>query len=272
MQLSLHIHSRTYQVTLPAIDIAIPLHFNGVQPNTYGVPHAKSHAFEGGGFVGDTRRGGSCNFEQYTFVPHCNGTHTECIGHITKERIAIHQRLQASFMLAALISITPVNAASTSDSYNPAFASTDWIISRSILEEAWAQVESKEVDALIIRTLPNDVEKQGRDYMQMPPPFFSLEAMQYIVERGIKHLLIDMPSVDRLFDEGKLSTHRIFWGVSAGGQEPPNDLSLEKTITEMIYVPNEIQDGLYLLELQIAAFMSDASPSRPRLFALTEVL
>jgi hypothetical protein len=36
----------------------------------------------------------------------------------------------------------------------------------------------------------------------------------------------------------------------------------------MIYVPDEISDGEYLLNLQIAPFVSDASPSRPVLFKI----
>ena len=43
-------------------------------------------------------------------------------------------------------------------------------------------------------------------------------------------------------------------------------LTQEKTITEMIYVPNEISDGLYVLNLQIAPFENDASPSKPVLY------
>jgi len=40
---------------------------------------------------------------------------------------------------------------------------------------------------------------------------------------------------------------------------------IDSTITELIYVPNEVLDGAYLLNLQIAPFESDASPSRPLL-------
>ena len=37
----------------------------------------------------------------------------------------------------------------------------------------------------------------------------------------------------------------------------------------MIYVPNEIEDGEYLLNLQIAPFESDCAPSRPLLLRAT---
>ena len=75
-------------------DISVPLNFNGEQPNTYGVDKASSQAYQDGNFIGDTRKGGPCNFETYSFTPHCNGTHTECIGHITDERITILDSLK----------------------------------------------------------------------------------------------------------------------------------------------------------------------------------
>ena len=65
------------------------------------------------------------------------------------------------------------------------------------------------MDALIIRTLPNSSDKKQRDYIKNPSAFF-LEAMNYIVSLGVRHLLVDMPSVDRLFDDGILSAHNIF--------------------------------------------------------------
>jgi len=56
-------------------DLSIPINFNGEQPNTYGVDKAISTAYEDGKFIGDTRKGGPCNFETYSITPHCNGTH-----------------------------------------------------------------------------------------------------------------------------------------------------------------------------------------------------
>ena len=88
-------------------DISIPLFFNGEQPNTYGVDKATAKPYQDGQFIGDTRKGGPCNFETYSFTPHCNGTHTECIGHITDERIDILSSLNEEMIPATLISITP---------------------------------------------------------------------------------------------------------------------------------------------------------------------
>ena len=46
----------------------------------------------------------------------------------------------------------------------------------------------------------------------------------------------------------------------------PQNERMDASITEMIYVPDEIEDGTYLLELQFAPFENDASPSRPVLY------
>jgi arylformamidase len=79
-------------------------------------------------------------------------------------------------------------------------------------------------------------------------------------------LLVDLPSIDRLFDEGKLLNHRIFWNVEEGSREVNHQTRMSSTITELIYVRDEVPDGDYLLNLQIPPFESDAAPSRPLLF------
>ena len=228
------------------IDISIPLQFNGPQPNAYGVDAASAEAWKAGDIVGDTRLGGSCNFEKYTLIPHCNGTHTECVGHITHERISVTECLKDMFVPAALIT-------------------------RASLEKLRDE-DTSAATGLIIRTLPNDASKRTREYEATIPPFFSTEAMRFIVELGVRHLLVDLPSIDRLYDNGKLLNHRLFWNVEAGSFERSAATKTQNTITELIYVPNDVKDGRYLLNLGIAPFVADASPSRPLLFAIEEAV
>lgn len=278
MIFSLHINNGNYQIeTNKPINISIPLNFNGAQPNAYGVEKAQSKPCEAGEFVGDTRRGGSCNFEQVKFIPHCNGTHTECVGHITNERIDIHDCLKDVFIPAALISVKPENASETGESYSIELNENDQLITRKLIENALSNHEKnnpkskiQNPKSLIVRTLPNDKSKLVQTYLENIPPFFSTEAMKFIAEIRVKHLLVDMPSIDRIYDEGKLSNHRIFWNVEQGAFEINEESLIKNTITELIYVPNEIADGNYLLNLQIAPFASDASPSRPILFNILE--
>lgn len=246
-------------------DISIPLDFNGNQPNTYGVKKAYAEPYQDDQFIGDTRQGGPCNFETYTFTTHCNGTHTECIGHITKERISLLSCLRQEMILATLVSVTPKN---TQENYTPEIKPYDSLITKEDLELQLKHVDSDFLQAVVIRTLPNSELKKSRDYMKFAPSFFSTEAMEYIVSLGVRHLLVDTPSVDRLFDEGCLSSHNIFWETK---EKEFNLNSMSKTITELIFVSEKIKDGIYLLNLQVPSFVSDAAPSRPILYKLNEL-
>lgn len=264
MIFSVQIENQTYRIDLEnPLDISIPLKFNGAQPSAYGVGKARSKPCEAGSLVGDTRRGGSCNFEQMTFIPHCNGTHTECAGHLTNERIFVHDCLRDSLVPATLVSVAPENASETNETYPINLSEHDQLITRRAIEKALGNLQAEN---LIVRTLPNDESKLTRIYADEIPPFFSTEAMRLISECGVKHLLTDVPSIDRIFDEGKLSNHRIFWNVEPDKFELNAESLLDHTVTEMIFVPDSIADGAYFLNLQIAAFAADASPSRPRLF------
>jgi arylformamidase len=241
-----------------AIDISIPLQFDRPQPNAYGVELATSVACEYGSLVGDTRRGGSCNFERVTLIPHCNGTHTECVGHITDERVSVRESLKDMFMQAALVSTTP------------RAQGKDLVIHKGDLATAVrASKDARSPAALIVRTLPNDESKLSRIYDENNiPPYFTEDAMEHILECGFKHLLVDLPSLDRLFDDGKLANHRIFWNVELGSREVNAATRINSTITELVYVPDDVADGEYLLNLQIAPWDADAAPSRPVLFPL----
>lgn len=254
IKLSLMIDGKNYEADLSApFDIAAPVRFDKGGLGAFGADPAREEPFKAGSFIGDVNAGGSCNCWIYTFSPHLHGTHTECVGHITGERIAVHEIMTESFLPATLITLAPEAAR---ESYAPAPQEGDTMITKHALEKVLQNTRGF-LDALIIRT----------DY-KGAPPYFSHEAMRYLNELGVRHLLVDMPSVDRLDDDGKLSNHRIFWGVAPGvkSASPPSP----KTITELIRVPAKAQDGCYLLNLQVAAFHSDAAPSRPVLYKVKE--
>lgn len=269
MKIAVEINTKTYRINPnEPHHISIPLRFNGEQPNAYGVEKATSKSCEAGELIGDTRRGGSCNFEQYKFIPHCNGTHTESIGHITFERISVHDSLKDVFIPATLISVAPENASETDENYSIELDKNDKLITKKSIENALQNSNESFLQGLIVRALPNDESKLTSEYLDKIPPFFSTEAMQFIREKKIKHLLCDLPSIDRIFDEGKLANHRAFWNIEQGKFETNENSLLENTITELAFIPEKIKDGKYILNLQIAAFVSDAAPSRPVLFEI----
>ncbi len=247
------------------IDLSIRLDFAGLQPNLYGVEPATAQAYEGDGFVGDTRRGGSCNFDVVKLIPHCHGTHTECVGHISRDRIHVNDVLHAPWMKGYVVTVTGTAADATLESYQPPLEPSDRVITAAQLTKALQEIPP-DAEALIIRTHPNATSKRHRAYLDAPAPFFTNEAMQAIVARGFLHLLVDLPSVDRAFDEGLMSNHHLYWGIPQG---PPPTLGVDassKTITELIFVPDDVPDGLYIVHLQLAPFSGDAVPSRPILY------
>lgn len=269
MKVQFSINNTEYSInTREGIDISIPLDFNGEQPNVYDVEKASAKAYESEQFIGDTRRGGSCNFEEYKLIAHCNGTHTECVGHISDERISIHNTLKDAYIPSTLITLTPVEAFNSTDNYSPHKRKEDVMITVKSIQDSLGNLNKDFIEGLIIRSLPNDDSKKSRRYAKTAPPFFSIEAMGYINKLGVKHLLVDVPSVDRAYDKGRLTCHHVFWNVNQGSHEVDKDNYSKNTITEMIYVPDDVKDGNYMLNLQIAPFVADASPSRPVIFRI----
>jgi kynurenine formamidase len=269
LEVKFKINNTEYEINAPeGKDISIPLEFNCEQPNIYDVDKASANAFKSKEFMGDTRKGGSCNFEEYKLIPHCNGTHTECVGHISYQRISVCETLKDTFIPSTLITVSAVNASETGNNYSPHKFKDDRLITERSLEKSLGEYNKDFLEGLIIRMLPNDDSKKSRRYSKDPPPFFSIEAMKLIKDLNVKHLLVDIPSVDRAFDEGRLTIHHIFWNVPQGSHEVDKNNHSLNTITEMIYVPDDIKDGIYMLNLQIAPFQADASPSRPVIFEI----
>ena len=230
------------------IDVSIPLRADKQNPTAWYVDPPRIEAVRTEAFTGSVKEGGSVNFRDIYFNPHGHGTHTECVGHIASEVYSLNKHLKQFFFWSELLTIEPEK-----------LKNGDQVITAAQVKKAMHH-NSSELKALLIRTLPNKTDKLSKQYSDSNPPYLSQEAMQFIVDAGIDHLLIDLPSVDREVDGGELAAHHIFW-------EYPKKTNLHKSITEMIYVPNEVADGLYLLNLQFAPFENDASPSKPILYS-----
>lgn len=239
-------NGETWEVeTDSAVDISIPVTpENGVK--AWGVGPAEIYPHRDGDLIGSVASGAAVNFYDIGFNPHAHGTHTECLGHITRELHSVNKRPPEPWILATLISI------------EPEAHGADRVLTLKQLETGLPQPGS---EALILRTLPNSHEKKHRTYSGSNPPYLEANAADWLRQQGIKHLLLDLPSVDPEEDGGALAAHKAFWGL-------PDQPRLEATITEFVYVPNQLADGVYLLNLQIAAFENDAAPSRPLLFTI----
>ena len=251
MQINLNHKGNTYYIDLAEpLDISIPLDEGEHTVNCFYAPLMETSPVRAGDFIGSTQEGGPVNFLNVRLNPHGNGTHTECVGHIAKEKFTINQSLQQFHFLAKLVSVYPQK-----------MENGDRVIQKSQLEMVF---ESGDAEAIIIRTLPNNDDKLKRKYSGSNPPYVHHNAIRYLVDCGVRHFLIDLPSVDKEEDGGELLSHHAFW------QYPDNTLT-NSTITELIFVNNSIQDGLYLLNIQTASFEIDVSPSKPVLYKLKNV-
>jgi kynurenine formamidase len=247
MQTEIILNSKKYKTDLSKpLDISIPLRAGEPNVNAWYVKPVEITPVIMGDWIGDVKKGGSVNFRNIFFNPHGNGTHTECVGHISKEEYTINQCLNTYFFFAKLITISPEKIGE------------DFIITCNQIK---SEVGSEIPEALIIRTLPNEEEKINFHYSNTNPPYIEVEAAEWMHQHNINHLLIDLPSIDKEQDDGKLLAHHAFW-------QYPHNTQKHRTITEMIYVPDSIKDDNYLLNLQIASFENDASPSKPVLYTL----
>jgi len=276
------IADNNYQVNTDfSWSLAIPVEFaqrdknliHVKQPNHFDANLASKKPMQGDSFIGDTEQGGSCNVNELSINPHCNGTHTETIAHICdlsgELSLKISDISPAPLMPCVVISVEPqqVKNKQQADSYTPELITGDKIITRLVLEKLLADYKIEQLQCLVIRTLPNMDNKSAQIYNQNnQPAFFTRDAILYLNERGVEHLLVDIPSIDRLHDDGLLTCHHVFWQVIEGThQASPNSL-LHKTITEMAFIDEQIKDGFYFLNLQIPAFVNDAAPSRPVIY------
>lgn len=249
MLASIKLNSKNYQFNLSKpIDISIPLKASKSNVNAWYIDEPKIEPEKFGEFTASVSQGASINFNNIFFNPHGHGTHTECVGHITKKVHSINQNLKQFFFFAEVVSVALEKQ------------NDDFVISKKQLQFA---LGNKKRDAIVIRTMPNTKEKLSMQYSNTNPPYLLEEAAIYLREKGIKHLLIDLPSVDREKDEGKLLSHNAFWNTTG-------KLRMDATITELIFVPNNVDDGSYLLNIQIAPFENDASPSKPILYKLED--
>jgi arylformamidase len=250
-------------------DLSIPLEFDGPQPSYFGAPAATSTPVRVDGFVGDTRAAGSCNCNEYRLIPHCNGTHTECVGHVTDDRVSVRDALRPGLHLALVMSVKPAPISDDVEGTVPSPKHGDLLITAKVLEAALGKWPERPAEVWVIRSQPNYADKTRRRYRaDNPPPYFTREAVQLAVTRGIEHLVVDLPSLDRSYDEGKLTGHRTFWGLPAGSRDAKAAKRPNATITELAFIPTTVRDGWYLIDLQIAPFASDAAPSRPILYPL----
>ena len=228
------------------LSISIPLKDGPHNPNCYWAEDPKFETIVQDEFVGAVRMGGSVNYKKVSMTPHGNGTHTECLGHITAEEESVNNSLSRFHFMAELITLEPKQVDG-----DQVLLFNDYVNARV----------TENVDAVIIRTLPNEISKKQRRYSGTNPPYFDSKILSNMADSGRLHVITDLPSIDREMDEGKLESHHSFWNI-------PRNKRIESTVTELAFIPDNIEDGVYLLNLQILNLDLDASPSNPVIYKI----
>lgn len=245
MKTTIHHKNKKFQIDLSKpLDISLPLSGDEKNPVAWYIEGPKIEPVKDGAWIGKVSEGASTNFNNIYFNPHGHGTHTECVGHITSEFYSINESLKTFFFTAKVISITPEQKGE------------DRVLRKKQLEKLLGK---NETEALVVRTLPNTPSKKYKKHSNTNWPYLEEAAAAYIRDCGIQHLLIDLPSVDKEKDEGTLLAHKAFWDY-------PENIRFSASITELVYISSHIEDGQYILNLQIASFRNDATPSKPVLY------
>jgi arylformamidase len=238
-----------------ATSLALQLDFNAPHPRHFGAPAAATQPLRIGDFEGEVVRGASCNCSRITLVPHCNGTHTESVSHLTVQQVPLQHFVPLEPLAALLLTVAPVAAPSSGEDSDPPPQPRDEIVTRAALLRAWAPFPAQGSRALLLRT--------GIRPETDNPPYLSRQLMQELVSRGVEHLVIDLPSVDRVRDGGLLTAHRIFFGLPPDSVDRSQATRAHCSITELAHFPARIADGPCALQLQLSPFSGDAVPSRP---------
>lgn len=251
----------------------------GAGVEAFGIPDASCAALL------DTRAGATVNCETLSVCCHGNGTHTECVGHITTDRVSVQSCAVPAFGAALLVTVTATEQGGAEIQQpqgrgqgRQRIERGDMVVSRDALElavqEALASASSAgfedfKFESLVVRTLPRAVPApDGRVvFSRANPPFFALDAMRY-VRNGLRtmHLLVDLPSVDREDSGASVPCHAVFFGLEPGCKDADKAACPRATITELCSVAGDLADGAYLLSLQVAPIHMDAAPSRPILY------
>lgn len=270
MEFYFNIKSKNYYFdSNKPINISIRQNFDNTQPNFFNADKAIINNFESNNFIGSTELNYSCNVKTIRINPHCNGTHTESKQHIDHNNINIcDASVNYGLLYCKLISVEPIKYdqykkfidKNNFENYIPELNNNDKIITKQQLEKLLSLEDINILEAIVIRTLPNYDNKKNIVYnSEINYPFLTTQAIEFLNNSNIKHIIIDTPSLERSYNSNAMSNHKLFW-----------DNNNYKTITEFAYINNNIIDNYYILNLQIPSFGIDCAPSRPILYNIYE--
>ncbi|MCP5328493.1 MAG: cyclase family protein [Sinobacteraceae bacterium] len=260
------------------VSLARTMRFDADDPRHFDAPAPRRRPLVLPGFEGQVSRGASCNCAVIELTPHCNGTHTESVAHLVVEPRDVCELVPLAPLPALLLTLDTLPAAGSDEDSDPAPQPDDWLLTRAALCAAWPATLPFSPRALVLRTGTGG----HRDPAQASPigaaptaaqttPYLSRQLATELVARGIEHLVVDLPSIDRGHDRGRLCGHRLFFGLPPGSTRLAEAGRPDCTITELAAIPASLPDGPYALQLTLPQISGDAIPSRPLLYRVETV-
>tara|TARA_A100001015_G_scaffold284439_1_gene350890 strand:- start:1020 stop:1805 length:786 start_codon:yes stop_codon:yes gene_type:complete len=258
MNINIEYNKKVYRINSNhGKSISIPMNFNSNNnPKFYDESNPIKEPYTSNDVKYNINNNASCNVPIIKFNIHCSGTHTETGAHIFKGSKTIGELPNLNFIPSRLITIKPQKQ--SNENYHVTYDSTDQIITKQILIKS-LDAYNDFIECIIIRTLPNSENKLKLNYNEHNHPFLSNDAIYYLKEKAVKHIIIDTPSIDRSDDGGQLKNHKIFFS--------DNDNSINKnTVTELAFIPDSCIDGRYFVCIGYPKFQLDAAPSNPVIY------
>jgi arylformamidase len=244
MKIKLEHQERIYEVDLSkGIDISSRYGLKAKEPKAWNTVDVEIEAFEGEGWTGSVKAGAPVNFFNVAFNPHGNGTHTESIGHIREDQLSINEALQSFHFMVRLVKMQSEKIGD------------DQVVTKDAFLKKQISLDTPALAICVDRFSPN------HDFSNSNPPYFEAELLAYLAEHNVAHFITNLPSVDREEDAGALAGHKAFWNFHGEQRE-------KATITELVQLPDTVEEGLYFLNMQVAPFHSDAAASRLVLYTL----
>lgn len=253
--------ARTFRLTNPR-PVSREVHFypQTKAPNGFFLPRISSTTFVyKDQFTGDVQKGGSCNVDILGCVPH-GLTHIETSAHILVQDEH-----------AVTIKDIPVQNLS-----GPVY-----VIDVSSLDAGagtalqWQHIEKKlknislPVSMLAIKTkaslLPQDTDFSGKDFLYLGP---DTARQLHDFKPQIKCLLLDLPSIDREHDGGKLSAHRNFFGLPEKGHR--HEDKEKRTLVELAWFSG-LEEGYYYAFITPQRFQTNAVSTGIVFYSLQEI-
>jgi len=237
------------------------------------LPQARTLEFEGQ-FVGDVERGGSCNVDILSYVPH-GITHLETSAHILGAASAPPtvkdippQHLSG---IALLIDLTHLE---TNPGSRIPWDAVEEKLKQNVLPVSMLAIKTK------ASMLPPDYDFSGNDFLSVSPSaargIHDYEVTingtadpSTILQRRIDCLILDLPSIDPEEDQGKLLAHRRFFGLPDTGHDAQDP---EKRVLVELARFENLSEGYYFVTVTPPLFQANAVSTGIIFQHLTEIL